>query len=370
MQRPPGCAARGVSIRAAAAALCITCVSLAGPLSAQTKPRVHVIATGGTISNLGSGSGTDRRSGTELVAAIPGLAQVAHVTVEQFSNIASGAITHDHWRRLAARIGEVMLESDAPAGIVITHGTDTMEETAFFLDLTTSVCAPIVLTGAMRQADAAGADGPANLLNAVRVAAAPQARGHGVLILMNDELFRARDATKANASRMDAFVAPDAGPLGVADPDSVVVSRPAAGRSCSVPLFDLRALGDLPRVDVIYAHVGTDSVLADAAVAAGARGLVVAGVGRGGMPPALNRAVRRAVDSGVVTVVSSRTGSGRVGRIFTPPADNQPGALPRAGRGGVIAAQELNPQKARILLMLALASGYDVRRIEALIKAR
>ena len=341
----------------AIAAACLTVPAVAS--AAQDKPRVHIIATGGTISNLG---GNARRTGSELVAAIPGLANVAQVTVEQFSNIASGAITHDHWRSLAERIASIFREPNAPAGVVITHGTDTMEETAYFLDLTTATCSPIVLTGAMRQADAVGADGPANLLNAVRVAAAPQARSQGALILMNDEIFRARDVTKSNASRMDAFTAPNVGPVGVADPDSVVFLRPAAARSCT-PIFGTAVLNGLPRVDVVYAHIGSDSVMVDAAVAAGARGIVVAGVGRGGMPPALGRAVQRALERGVMVAISSRTGSGRVGQTFN--ADTQK----VAGRGAMIPAQELNPQKARILLMLSLAAKYDAQRIAEMFRS-
>ncbi len=350
-------------LRAAALISAIFLPVIAVSLPAQDKPRVHIIATGGTISNLG---GNARRTGAELVAAMPSLASVVQVTVEQFSNIASSVMTHDHWRSLVARISAVLREPNAPAGIVITHGTDTMEETAYFLDLTAPTCAPIVVTGAMRQADAAGADGPANLLNAVRVAAALQSRGHGVLIVMNDEIFRARDATKANASRMDAFTAPNAGPIGVTDPDSVALSRAPDRRACTPP-FDLTVLGELPRVDVIYAHVGSDSVLVDAAVAAGARGLVLASVGRGGTPPGQGRALRRAVDRGVIVAVSTRTGSGRVGQVFS--ADSQV-TIAGQSRGVMIAAQDLNPQKARILLMLALASRYDARRTAELFRTR
>jgi L-asparaginase len=332
--------------------------SVAALAQAPAKPRVHIIATGGTISNLG---GNARRTVEELVAAIPALANVAQITFEQFSNIASGAITVENWRNLAKRIALLSAEANAPAGYVITHGTDTMEETAFFLDLTTSPCVPVVVTGAMRPADAVGADGPANLLNAVRVAASPNARGLGALILMNDEIFRAHDATKSNASRMDAFTAPDAGPVGVADPDSVVVYRRGTPRTCA-PVFDVASLAELPRVDVIYAHVGADSVLIDAAVAAGARGLVIASVGRGGIPPIQGSAARRAVERGVVIAISTRTGSGRVGQAFSADTTGK-------NRGAVVAAQELNPQKARVLLMLALAAKYDARRIADLFRA-
>lgn len=349
---------RGIGIIFAAACLTSSVAALAQAPTAPAKPRVHIIATGGTISNLG---GNSRRTVEELVAAIPALANVAQVTFEQFSNIASGAITIDNWRNLTKRVAVVSAEANAPAGFVITHGTDTMEETAFFLDLTTSPCVPVVVTGAMRQADAVGADGPANLLNAVRVAAAPNARGLGALILMNDEIFRAHDATKSNSSRMDAFTAPDVGPVGVADPDSVVVYRRGPSRGCA-PVFDVASLGELPRVDVIYAHIGADSVLIDAAVAAGARGIVIASVGRGGIPPLQGSAARRAVERGVVVAISSRTGSGRVGQGFSVDTTGK-------NRGAVVAAQDLNPQKARVLLMLALAAKYDARRIADLFRA-
>jgi L-asparaginase len=342
--------------RLAVAAACLT--AAVGSLGAQAKPRVHIIATGGTISNLG---GNARRTGDELVAAIPALGNVAQVTVEQFSNIPSGAITHDHWRALANRIAALAKEPNAPTGFVITHGTDTMEETAYFLDLVTPGCTPIVLTGAMRQANAVGADGPANLLNAVRIAAAPQSRNHGVLLALNDEIFRARDVTKSDASRMDAFTAPNVGPVGVADPDSVAFFRPPSVQSCHAR-FDITTLPELPRVDIIYSHIGADSVLIDAAVTAGARGLVLAGVGRGGMTPAQARALGRAVDRGVYVAVSTRTGSGRVAQTFNPDTA-------RAGRGAYIPAQELNVQKARILLMLALGAGFDAPRISALFRA-
>lgn len=344
-----------LTLGSAAAAVAAAAAAAAG---AQEKPRVHIIGTGGTISNLG---GDARRTVQELVAAIPALTDVAQVTYEQFSNIASGAITLEQWRKLAKRVSLVSREPNAAAGFVITHGTDTMEETAYFLDLTTSPCTPVVLTGAMRQADAVGADGPANLLNAVRVAASPNVRGLGALILMNDEIFRARDGTKTNASRMDAFTAPDAGPIGVADPDSVVIYHRMTPRWC-VPIFDVAALGDLPRVDVIYAYVGADSVLIDAAVAAGARGIVIASVGRGGTTPVQNSAIRRAMERGVVIVISTRTGSGRVAQGFNVDTTKKSG-------GAVIPAQELNPQKARVLLILALAARYDPRRIAELFRS-
>lgn len=329
-------------------------------------PRVHVLATGGTISNLGNDR---RRTGTELVGGIAGLDSMARVTVEQFSNVASGSVTHDMWRRLAARIRELQSGPDAPVGYVITHGTDTMEETAFFLSLTVGGCEPIVVTGAMRQANAVGADGPANLRNSIRTVVAPAARGRGAMVLMNDEIFAAREVTKSNTTRLNAFTAPDGGVLGLADPDTVVFHRPspvAAGGICGGPSFDLSRIGDFPRVDVVYAHIGADSIPVDAAVSAGARGLVLAGVGRGGATPPMSRALRRATERGVTVAISNRTGSGRVG------ADNDPSSLAKLppGRGAMLGATDLNPQKARLLLMLALAAGLEPRAIAEWFEAR
>lgn len=328
-------------------------------------PRVHLLATGGTISNLG---GDARRTGEELARAIPGLPTVARVTVEQFTNVASGSITLDNWRGLATRIMALQSGPDAPVGYVITHGTDTMEETAYFLSLTVGGCTPIVMTGAMRQANAVGADGPANLYNAVRVAASPQARGRGTMLLMNDEVFAARDVTKSNTTRLNAFTAPDAGVLGITDPDTVIFHRaqPEQGTTCRRAPFNLATLPAFPRVDVVYTHIGADSVMIDAAVAAGARGIVLAGVGRGGSTPSQGRALRRARDRGVLVAISNRTGSGRVGAGF---GDDSLEKLP-AGSGASIGTAELNPQKARVLLMLALAAGQRPADIARLFEVR
>ncbi|MBK9411220.1 MAG: asparaginase [Gemmatimonadetes bacterium] len=333
----------------------------AQPGVTRVPPRVHVLATGGTISNLGDDA---RRTGTELVGGIPGIGEMATVTVEQFSNVASSSVTQAMWRALAGRIRQLQRDANAPAGYVITHGTDTMEETAYFLSLTVGGCEPVIVTGAMRQANAVGADGPANLRNSIRTAVAPAARGRGTMVLMNDELFAARDVTKSNTTRLNAFTAPDAGVLGLADPDTVVFHRPAP--ACAAPRYDLDSLGEFPRVDVVYAYIGADSVAVDALVDAGARGLVLAGVGRGGTTPAMSRALRRATQRGVTVVISNRTGSGRVGAGSAP---DSLATLP-SGRGATIGATDLNPQKARVLLMLALAARTDARGIAELFNAR
>jgi L-asparaginase len=323
-------------------------------------PNVLVIATGGTISNMGS---APRRTGDELVAGIPELKEIANVTAEQFSNVASGAVTIEMWRKLATRINEALRGPSPPDGIIVTHGTDTLEETAFFLDLTVGGCVPVVVTGAMRRADVSGADGPANLLNAVRVVVSPHARGRGTMVVMNDLVFDAREVSKVNTTRVDAFSAPWVGPIGVADPDSVWFHRPDV--SCKPAAFDIAKLGAFPRVDIVESYIDADSVIVDALVKAGAKGIVVAGVGRGGSTPAQGRALRRAVQSGVFVVSGSRTGSGRVG--LTSPsafADWKPGS------GAMLGAGDLNPAKARVLLMLALARSGDARQVAEAFAAR
>lgn len=336
-------------------------VSVTAPslVAQQTKPRVHVIATGGTISNMGN---DPRRTGAELVAGIQGINKVADVTTEQFSNVASGAVTQEMLRDLARRIRALLRDPTPPAGVIVTHGTDTMEETAFFLDLTVGGCSPVILTGAMRQANWAGADGPANLLNSVKLAASPEARGRGTLLLMNDEVFLARDVTKSNTTRLNAFSSPDAGPAGVTDPDGIFFNAPAPA-NCPAQLIDIDRVEAFPRVEIVYSHIGADSALVDALVAAGAKGLVVAGVGRGGVTPSQSRALARAREKGVIVITSNRTGSGRSSRPTVPESLRD---LP-AGRGVTLSAGDLNPQKARILLSLALASGMTPAAIATLI---
>jgi L-asparaginase len=340
-------------------AAAVLTLSAPSPSPAQSKPRVHVIATGGTISNMGR---DPRRTGAELVAGIPGLSEIADVTAEQFSNLASGAVTQEMLRDLARRIRTVEGESNPPAGIIVTHGTDTMEETAFFLDLTVGGCAPVILTGAMRQASAVGADGPANLLNSVKLAVSREARGRGALLLMNDEIFLAREVTKSNTTRLNAFTAPEAGPAGVTDPDGIFFRSPPPA-DCPKPLVDLDKVENFPRVDIVYSYIGADSTIIDALVAAGAKGLVVAGVGRGGTTPSQSRALRRAVETGVFVMTSNRTGGGRAGRPTAPEGLRD---LPE-GRGARLSAGDLNPQKARMLLSLALASGLKPDAIATLI---
>ena len=319
-------------------------------------PAVHVIATGGTISNTGG----DRLTGEQLVKSLPGIERIARVTVEQFTNVASGSITQTNWRDLALRINELYRTRPELRGIVVTHGTDTMEETAYFLDLTVASCRPVIVTGAMRQATAIGADGPANLFDAISTAAAPGAEGRGTMVLLNDEIFAARDVTKIHTTRPDAFDAPTRGPLGDVT-RRVEFYHPAPRTGCSQPEFPLTPTTTFPRVDIVYAYLGADSVGVQALVDAGARGIVVAGAGAGATTPAQGAALRRAREKGVAIVTASRTGSGSVG---TGGGRGQGQGAPQLSAG------DLTPQKARIRLMLALTQSSDPAEVVRLFTER
>ncbi len=323
------------------------------------RPEVHIVATGGTIASTNYYGGESGKIGVEaLLKAVPALDTVARVSAQQFSNVGSGAFTPAMWLALSRGIADTLRARPALSGVVVTHGTDTMEETAYFLDLTVADARPVVVTGAMRPADGVGIDGPANLMHAARVAADPAARGRGAMILMNDEILAARDATKANTVRPDAFTAPVRGALGVADPERVVWHR----LPVRAPTFDLAAVRELPRVDVVYSYVGADGAAVDALVAAGARGLVVAGVGRGGLAGAQRDAITRAIAKGVVVVMGSRTGAGSV--VIGRGVRRAPGAAPDAPEApSTVGAGDLNVQKARVLLMLALTRTQDPREV-------
>ena len=314
---------------------------------AKPRPSILVIGTGGTIGSAGGyWTGNPTRVPIEQLVRVPGIDSVASVASEQLWNVASSAIGPTRWLELSRHVAELLRARPELAGIVVTHGTDTMEETAYFLDLTLPGDRPVIVTGAMRPSDMAGADGPANLTNAARAAVDPRTRGRGTMVLMDDRLFAARDVTKTNSTRVETFQAPERAPIAIIDADGLFYRQPSPGRS--TPLFDIAGVRELPRVDVVYGYAGADSVVIDALVGAGAKGLVMAGVGRGGLTPAQSAALRRARAAGVVVVVGTRTGSGRV---------------PVMRDDGMVGAGDLNPQKARVLLMLGLSRTSDPREI-------
>jgi L-asparaginase type II len=337
---------------------------------AQTRPHVHIVATGGTIASTNYYSGRAGKVGVDaLLKAVPQLDSVAILSAQQFANIASSGMTPTNWLALSRTISDTLRAHNDLAGIVVTHGTDTMEETAYFLDLTIKDPRPVVVTGAMRPADGIGIDGPANLYNAVRVAGAPSARDRGTMILLNDEILAARDATKSNAVRPNAFTAPYRGDLGLAEPENIVFHR-APGRRA---VFDISAVRELPRVDIAYSYVGADGADIDAFVAAGAKGIVVAATGRGSVPPLQRQAVERALAKGVIVVVGTRAGSGTVpvgaGVRGSPSAPVGAGMRGSSSTPASIGTGDLNPQKARVLLMLALTKTSDSREIAKIFQA-
>ncbi len=343
--------------------------SAAAPGAAQDSlPTVHVIATGGTISNTGGGD-QQRLTGEQLVKSLPGIERIARITVEQFTNVASGSITQTNWRDLALHISDLYRTRPELAGVVITHGTDTMEETAYFLDLTVAGCKPVVVTGAMRQATAIGAEGPGNLFDAIQTAASPAARNRGTMVLLNDEIFSARDVTKVHTTRLDAFDAPTRGPIGAAI-GSIMFYHPAPRTTCDTPAFTLTPTTTFPRVDIVYTYIGADSVIIQALVNAGAKGIVVAGAGAGATIPAQGAALSRARAAGVSTVTASRTGSGAVGGGGNAGGGGGRGrgGSANAAQGASLSAGDLTPQKARIRLMLALGQSSDLAEIVRLFR--
>ncbi len=337
----------------------------AAPARAQDAPGappvVWVLATGGTISGGGSSSTslTQYRSGAfsgeELVAAVPAIAEHATVRVEQVVNIGSPNITFDDWLTLARRIDEIFSDDPDAAGVVVTHGTNTLEETAYFLNLTVRHDRPVVLVGAQRPATAISTDGPLNLLNAVRTAASPEARGKGVLVVMNDEINAARDVTKTSTYRVETFRSRDLGFLGYVDGDRVAFYRTPTKRHTADSEFDLAGVGGFPTVDIVYSYVEPNPVLIETLIEAGVDGIVLAGTGAGLVSgverAALDRIASLPEAERPVVVRSNRTGSGRV----VP--------LPGYDARGMIAGDTLNPQKARILLMLALTKTRDLDEI-------
>jgi len=355
--RRPGSAAAALLLLALARA-----AAAQAPPPARDLPRVRLVATGGTISNRTGG----RLTAEELVQAMPGVERYVRPEYEQFANLASSQLTLDQWLGLAKRINELLAGDAGLAGVVVTSGTDTLEETAYFLDLTVRSAKPVVVVGSMRNPSTLGYEGAANLLEGFRVAASPDARGKGVLVVLNDEINAAREVTKTDALRLNTFQSRPYGVLGVVDADRVVFYRSPAKRHTDASEFDVSGVAKLPRVDIVLVYQGADGDLINAAVDRGAQGIVVAGAGAGAVSGTQREGEIYAVKKGVIVVTTTRTGSGRI----APP---QRGA---GGRGGetpqlapeeqrrFIAGEDLMPVKARVLLMLALTKTKDPAEIQ------
>ncbi|HEY2906746.1 MAG TPA: asparaginase [Vicinamibacterales bacterium] len=330
-------------------------------------PRVRLVATGGTISNRNGG----RLTAEELVKSMPGIERYARPEFEQFSNLASSELTLDQWVALSKRINELFKTDPELAGIVVTSGTDTLEELAYFLDLTIRTEKPVVVVGSMRNPSTLGYEGAANLLEGFRVAASPEARGKGALVVLNDEINSAREATKTDALRLETFQTRGYGVLGVVDTDRVIFYRDVVKRHTSKSEFDITSVAKLPRVDVILVYQGADGDLIKAAADAGAQGIVIAGAGAGATSGTQQEAMTYAAKKGVIVVTTTRTGSGR---IAPPRRQANQAAAPASGSGSnpatpderrrLVAGEDLAPVKARVLLMMALTRTKDPGEIQ------
>jgi L-asparaginase len=318
---------------------------------AAEPPRVRLITTGGTISNRPGG----RLSPAELVALVPDLDELVEAETEEFANVSSSALTLGQWLELARRINAVFADDPALAGVVVTSGTDTLEELAFFLHLTVRHDRPVVVVGSMRRPETLGYDGAANLRQAFRVAGDAASRGRGVLVVLNDQINSAREVTKVDALHLQAFETRGYGMLGVAARDRIVYYRGLERRHTAASEFDIAGVGQLPRVDVVAAYQGATGDLIRAAVDRGARGLVIAAAGAGATSSGQRDAIAYAYEQDVVVVVTTRTGSGRI----APRAPTRDESGADGDRPQRIAGEDLAPVKARILLMLALTATDD-----------
>ena len=322
--------------------------------------KIAFIGTGGTISSVGAGpldvqdygaSGNPRLHADEIIALFPAIADVADVIPIRYDNIVSPAIGFPEWRGLVLACDQAVKDHPDLAGIVIGHGTASLEETAYALHLTVKVDIPVVLVGSQRPPSAMGTDAGMNLVAAIRTAASPAAHGMGVLVVLNDEIQSAREVTKTSTLRLQTFRTPDFGVLGHADADRVAFYRAPLRRRAPDTAFDIRAIETPPRVDIAYAYAGSDGTAVRAFIAAGARGIVSAGFAPSFPTPADSDALAEAAKQGIVVALSTRAGSGRVY------------AGKRASENGFISADNLNPQKARILLALALTITTDPAEI-------
>src|SRR5471030_100571 len=335
------------------------------PVQAQTDAatphlaNITILATGGTIAGTGSSTTTTigytaATVGVQtLIAAVPELAKVAQVKGEQVFQIASENMSNAHWLTLAKRVNVLLAQPDVD-GIVITHGTDTLEETAYFLDLVVKSKKPVVLVGAMRPGTALSADGPINLYNAVLLAASQEAVGKGVLVAMNDQIHGARDVTKTNTSTPDSFKTPELGMLGYIQGNKPYFYHASTRKHTVDTEFDISKLDALPQVDIVYGYANVSPVALNALVADGAKGIIHAGVGDGSLATKVVPSLTAARKQGVLIVRSARVGQGIVARNGEANDDEL----------DFVVSDTLNAQKARILLMLALTKTSNTKEIQ------
>lgn len=325
---------------------------------AQNLPRIIILATGGTIA--GSGASSDRAAYTagkipisDLIGGIPSVNKVANITGEQIAAVGSQDMSIAIWEKLNTRINEIFAKNEAD-GIVITHGTDTQEETGYFLNLTIRSDKPVVITGSMRPATAISADGPKNLFDAITVAASPLSRGRGVLVSFNEGIFDARDVVKVSTTKVNAFASPNLGPLGQVYDGKVVYYLNSIRKGNKQTPFDIKPGTKMPRVEIVYMYADASPDVIDYYISKKVDGIVIGGVGNGNFNKAYMDAVKRAVNAGIVVCRSSRCPTGRV--VLEDEIDDA--AL------GTIVSDDLIPQKARVLLMLGLTQTRDKKKLQ------
>jgi L-asparaginase len=328
--------------------------------AAQAKPKIKILATGGTIAGAqASSTEVGYKSGSfsvdDLIKAVPHLGDLADLSGEQVANIGSQTMNHEVWLKLAKRVNEVLDDRDTD-GVVITHGTDTMEETAYFLSLVVHSDKPVVLVGSMRPATATSADGPANLYNAVALAASPEAKGLGPLVVLNDEIHYAREAQKMNSTSLNTFQSPNRGRAGVMNVGTIHFFNKNTTKHTTKSDFSVegKTVKDLPRVEIIYSYANVGPEVINFLVKDGVKGIVLAGVGDGNSTDAVIDALTDAAKKGVVVCRATRTGSGLVVRNVEVNDDKL----------GFITSMELSAQKARILLMLGLTKTNETKKLQ------
>ena len=327
-------------------------------VSAQTKPTVYILATGGTIAGQGatqvaSGYKAGAITVDQMLAAVPEIGQIATIKGEQVAQIGSQDMNDKVWVTLAKRVNELLKMDDVDA-IVITHGTDTQEETAYFLNLTVKSNKPVVLVGSMRPSTAISADGPRNIYNAVACAIDKQSVGKGVMVVMDDKILGADDLAKTNTLSVGTFQNPNYGPLGIMYNGKPIYTRESVKRHTANSEFNVTGLTEYPRVEIILSYSNATSLFVDAAVNAGAKGIVLAGVGNGNMTTDLQNALERAAKKGVAVVRSSRIMTGPTAQWDEVDDDKL----------GFAASWYINPYRSRVLLMLALTKTSDYKEIQ------
>ena len=327
---------------------CVTVFIVQGNIFADSLPKIVILGTGGTIAGSGDSKTSvaytaGKASIDTLVKSVPGIDKLAKLSSENIANIPSQDMNDAVWFKLAKRVNELVNDSSVD-GIVITHGTDTMEETAYFLDLVIHTDKPIVLTGSMRPPTSLSPDGPLNIYSSVAVAAAPNSKKQGVVVVMNSRIYDARDVTKTNTTNVATFKSPNVGPIGLVDYDNVRYYTKTTRKNTYLSQFDITKIDKLPEVCVIYEVEGGVAPLIEAAVKYGYKGIVLAGLGDGNMPTKDEALLIEAAKNGIAVVIGSRVGSGCV----------QTDAEVPDTKDHMITANDLNLQKARILLRVAL----------------